>query len=337
MTKGARALSVVAMLVLTTAARAQPVEQFYHNRTITIVVGFTPGGGYDLYARLLGRHLSRHIPGNPIIVVQNMPGAGSLRATRFVYSVAPKDGTVIATGNRSIITDPLLNGADFDATTLSWIGTVTNETSVCAMWHTSPVTSWEHMFRREFTLGGSAPGSDPDTFGMILRNVFGAKVRLVTGYPGGNDINLAIERGEIEGRCGWSWTSLKSQKAEWLSSKKINLLAQFGMHRHVDLPNVPLVLDRASDDGQRQILRLLIAAQFVGRPFFASPGIPDDRKAALRNAFDATMKDPQFLAEAKGLDLEISPVSGGMIDKFLADLYRTPKDIVKKAVAAMQR
>ena len=196
-------------------AHAQSVEDFYRGKTVTILVGFTAGGGYDLYARLLGRHIGRHIPGNPPIVVQNMPGAGSLKATQFVYGVAPKDGTVLATVSRGMATEPLLNDAKFDATKLTWIGSITSETSVCATWQTSPVKTWDDMFKREFTLGGSATGADPDTFALILRNVFGAKVKLVTGYPGGNDINLAMERGEVDGRCGWSWSSLKSQK-NWL-------------------------------------------------------------------------------------------------------------------------
>ena len=307
-----KAMGAVIALASAVPAHAQSVEDFYRNRAITILVGFTAGGGYDLYARLLGRHMGRHVPGNPTIVVQNMPGAGSLKATQFVYSVAPKDGTVLATVSRGMVTEPLLNDAKFDATQLSWLGSITSETSVCATWHTSPVKTWPDIFAREFTLGGSATGADPDTFALILRNLLGAKVKLATGYPGGNDINLAMERGEVEGRCGWSWTSIKSQKTDWLRDRKISLLAQFGMEKNADLPDVPLVLERATNDEQRQVLRLLIAGQFVGRPFFAPPELPDDRKGALRQAFDATMKDPQFLAEAGRLDMEISPIAAAV-------------------------
>jgi len=325
---------VVAVLTLTAPARAQTVEEFYRGRSITVLVGFTAGGGYDLYARLLGRHMGRHVPGNPTIVVQNMPGAGSMKATQYVYGVAPKDGLTLATVSRGMVTEPLLNAANFDPTKLTWLGTITSETSVCATWKTSPVKSWDDMFKREFSLGGSAVGADPDTFALIMRNVFGAKVKLVTGYPGGNDINLAMERSEVDGRCGWSWTSLKSQK-NWLP--QINLLVQFNLEKNADLPNVPVALERAASDEQRQVLRLLIAGQYVGRPFFTSPDIPADRKAALRAAFDATMKDPQFLADAAKLDLEISPVGAATIDAFLAELYRTPKDVVSKAVTAIQK
>jgi len=325
---------IVAALALTAPARAQSVEEFYRGRSITVLVGFTAGGGYDLYARLLGRHMGRHVPGNPTIVVQNMPGAGSMKATQYVYGVAAKDGLTLGTVSRGMVTEPLLNAANFDPTRLTWLGTITSETSVCATWKTSLVKSWDDMFKREFSLGGSAIGADPDTFALIMRNVFGAKVKLVTGYPGGNDINLAMERSEVDGRCGWSWTSLKSQK-NWLP--QINLLVQFNLEKNADLPNVPVALERAASDEQRQVLRLLIAGQYVGRPFFTSPDIPADRKAALRGAFDATMKDPQFLADAAKLDLEISPVGGAAIDGFLADLYRTPKDVVSKAVAAIQK
>jgi tripartite-type tricarboxylate transporter receptor subunit TctC len=327
--------SIPIVLGLAAPAQAQPVEDFYRSRTITILVGFTAGGGYDLYARVLGRHMGRHVPGNPAIVVQNMPGAGSLKATQFIYSVAPKDGTVLATVSRGMMTEPLLNDAKFDATRLTWLGSIVSETSLCATWQTSAVKTWSDMFGRDFTLGGSATGADPDTFALILRNVFGAKVKLVTGYPGGNDINLAMERGEVDGRCGWSWSSIKSQK--WLRDGKINPLVQFGMEKHADLPDVPLALDRAANDEQRQVVRLLTAGQFVGRPFFAPPDIPSDRKGALRKAFDATMQDPQFLAEAAKLDLEISPLAAPAIDEFLADLYRTPQDVVRKAVSAVQK
>jgi tripartite-type tricarboxylate transporter receptor subunit TctC len=321
------------VLALAASAHAQSVEEFYRGRSVTILVGFTAGGGYDLYARLLARHIGRHIPGNPAVVVQNMPGAGSLKATQYVYGVAPKDGTVLATVSRGMVTEPLLNAASFDATKLTWLGTITSETSVCATWKTSPVKSWPDMFMREFSLGGSAVGADPDTFALILRNVFGAKVKLVTGYPGGNEINLAMERGEVDGRCGWSWTSLKSQK-NWLP--QINVLVQFGLEKNADLPEVPLALDLARNDEERQVLRLLIAAQYVGRPFFTSPDIPADRKAALRAAFDATMNDPQFLQDAAKLGLEISPIAADHIDAFLRELYRTPNDVVRKAVAAIQ-
>jgi tripartite-type tricarboxylate transporter receptor subunit TctC len=328
------AAMLIAALTMTAPAAAQSVAEFYSGRTVTILVGFTAGGGYDLYARVLGRHIGRHIPGNPQVVVQNMPGAGSMKAVQYVYGVAPKDGSVLATASRGMATDPLLNNAKFDATKFSWLGSVTSETSVCATSRASPIKTWDDMFKREFTLGGSATGADPDTFALILRNLFGAKARLVTGYPGGNEINLAMERGEVDGRCGWSWSSLKSQK-QWL--EKINLLVQFAVEKNNDLAQVPWSIERAKDNEQRQVLRLLTAGQFLGRPFFSTPELPADRKAALRAAFDATMNDAQFLAEAKKIDMEVTPVNGAAIDTFLADLYATPKDVVRKSSAAIQK
>jgi tripartite-type tricarboxylate transporter receptor subunit TctC len=326
-------VSIALALTFIAPARAESVEDFYRGKTVTILVGFSAGGGYDLYARLLGRHLGRHIPGNPTIAVQNMPGAGSLKATQNVYSVAAKDGLTLATISRGMVSDPLLKVASFDPVRLTWLGSITSETSVCATWKTSAVKTWDDMFKREFSLGSNALGDDTATFALILRNVFGAKVKLVTGYPGGNDVNLAMERGEVDGRCGWSWSSLKSQK-RWLPN--INVLVQFNLEKNPDLPDVPRAMERAKDDEQRQVLRLLIASQYVGRPFIAPPDIPAERKAALRAAFDATMKDPEFLAEAAKSDMEITPISGATIDAFIADLYKTPKDVVGKAAAAIR-
>jgi len=325
---------LIAALTLAAPAHAQSVEDFYRGKTVTILIGFSAGGGYDLYARLLARHLGKHIPGNPTVVPQNMPGAGSLKAALNVYSVAPKDGLTLATVSRSVVTDPLLIGSAIDPVKLSWLGTITSETSVCATWKTSPVKTWDDMFKREFAFGASAVGDDTAGFALIMRNVFGAKVKLVTGYPGGNDVNLAMARQEVDGRCGWSWTSLKSQK-QWLPN--INVLVQFNLEKNPDLPDVPRALERAAAGEQQQVLRLLIAPQYVGRPFFSSPDIPADRKAALRAAFDATMTDPEFLAEAAKADMEISPISGALIDAFVADLYKTPKDVVAKAAAAIQK
>jgi len=322
------------MLMFCVQAHGESAEDFYRGKTVNLVVGFSAGGGYDLYARLLGRHIGKHIPGNPSIAVQNMPGAGSLKATQYVYNVAAKDGLTLGSVSRGMLTDPLLSAANFDPTKLTWLGSITSETSVCATWKTSAVKTWDDMFKSEFSLGSNSLGDDTANFALIIRNVFGAKVKLVTGYPGGNDVNLAMERGEVDGRCGWSWSSLKSQK-HWLPN--VNLLVQFNLEKNPDLPDVPRALERATSDEQRQVLKLLVAGQYVGRPFFSSPGIPTDRKAALQAAFDATMKDPQFLAEAAKTDMEITPLSARAIETFLADIYRTPKDIVAKAAAAIQK
>jgi tripartite-type tricarboxylate transporter receptor subunit TctC len=331
------ALSFVPLLMAVQPGHAQSVADFYRGKTIQMLIGYTVGGGYDLNARVLARHLSKHIPGNPNIVPQNMAGAGSLRLANFLYNVAPKDGTAIGIVGRGMAMEPLIGGSatQYDARRYTWIGSVSDQVSLCATWHTSKVKSWDDMRKTDFTVGGEGSGSDPDMFATMIRSIFSVKIRLVSGYPGGNEINLAMERGEVDGRCGWSWSSIKSQK--WLRDGKINPLVQFGMEKHADLPDVPLALDRAGNDEQRQVVRLLTAGQVVGRPFFAPPDIPSDRKGALRKAFDATMQDPQFLAEAAKLDLEISPLAAPAIDEFLAEIYRTPQDVVRKAVAAVQK
>jgi tripartite-type tricarboxylate transporter receptor subunit TctC len=190
---------------------------------------------------------------------------------------------------------------------------------------------------KPFALAGEGSGAEPDSFARLLKNLFGAKVKLVTGYPGGNEMNLAIERGEVDGRCGWSWDSIKSTRPDWLRDKKINLLAVFSLQKAADVPaEVPLIADLAANDEQRQILRLHLAGQSFGRPFFTSPGLPPDRKAALRAAFDATMQDPEFVAETNKVKLEVSPTSGAEIDRLLAQVYDTPKEVIEKAKQAIK-
>ncbi len=331
------AVFVAAILVLPVPVRAQSVADFYHGKQVQMLIGYSAGAGYDLYARVLARHMGKHIPGNPTLLAQNMPGAGSLKLANYLYAQAPKDGSVVGMVSRGMATEPLFGDAKFDPTKFTWLGSITSEVSVCATWHTSPIKSWSDITAKNFTLGGMGTGSETDTFASLIRNMFGAKLRLVSGYPGGNDVNLAMERGEVDGRCGWSWSSIKSQKAAWLNEKKINLIVQMGMAKHADLPNVPSLLDLAQTDEQRQMLRLIFAQLVLGRPFMAPPGIPEDRKAALRAAFDATMKDAEFLDEAAKIDLEISPVNAAAIDELLAGLYKTPKSVVEKAAAAISK
>jgi tripartite-type tricarboxylate transporter receptor subunit TctC len=328
---------VIAALGLAFPAKADPVEDFYRNRTVAVVIGYSVGGGYDTYARVLARHMGRHIPGNPTLVPQNMPGAGSLKAANYLAGVAPKDGSTFGIVGRGLAMEPLLGGANFDAVKLTWVGSITNETSVCGAWHLSPVKKWDDIFAAEFKVGGNGSGSDPDVFALVMRNIFGARIKLITGYPGSSDINLAIERGEIEGRCGWSLSSLKSRNPTWLSEKKFNLLVQFALAKSPELPDVPLIMDLTTSPEQRQILRLILARQVMGRPFLAPPGVPAERKEALRRAFDATMRDPEFLADAEKADLEVNPVAGEAIDALLAELYQTPKAVADKAARAIQK
>ena len=321
-------------------ARAQSVEDFYKGKTINLVIGYSVGGGYDLYARHLARHIGKHIPGRPSVVPQNLTGAGSLRAANFIYAAAPKDGTTFGTFGRTIAISPLLQGsaqtAQFDGTKFTWLGSVTNDVSTCITWHAAPVKTWSDMLEKTVTLGGEGPGADPDVFALLYKNVFGAKVKLVTGYHGTNDTVLAMERGEVDGLCGLSWSTLKSRHMQWIKDKKINILIQAAFRKQPELAHVPLVTELANPD-QLRILKFILTSQEMARPFAAPPGIPDDRKAALIAAFERTMKDPEFLSEAEKLNLEVNPVSAKAIDDMLAELYAAPKDVVEKAAQAVAK
>ncbi len=329
--------AISAAAVISTPAHSQSVAEFYKGRSMTMIIGFSAGSGYDIYARLLARHMPKHIPGNPTIISQNMPGAGSLRAAQYVANVAPKDGSVIGTMSRSLPVEPLLSDAKFDGRGFTWVGNIASNNSLCATWHEAGIKTWQDVLTKPFVLGGQGPGSDLDNFALVLKNVFGSKIKLVSGYPGGTEVNLAVERRELDGRCGWSWDSIKATKGEWLRDKKIDLLVVFALERAADLPaGVPLILEKAQNEEQRQILRLHLAAQAFGRPFFAPPGIPEDRKAALRAAFDATMKDPEFVAEATKAKLDVIPSTGAEIETILNRIYATPADVVAKAKLAVK-
>jgi tripartite-type tricarboxylate transporter receptor subunit TctC len=317
---------------------AQSVEEFYEGRSVDVLIGYTAGGGYDSYARVLARYMGKYIPGNPTLVPKNMPGAGSLKLANFLANVAPKDGSVFGIIGRGIPMEPLLGGegTEFDPLTMTWIGSVTNEVSICASWKTSEVKTWPDLLQKELIVGGTGSGADTDTFPLVLRNVLGAKLKLISGYPGGTDVLLAMERGEVGGRCGWSWSSVKSIHPEWVKDGTINILAQLSLNKHPDLPDMPLIMDLTQNDEQKQILRLIFSRQVMGRPFVAPPGLPADRATALQTAFMETMKDPEFLAEAQKQDLEVNPVSGAEIQALLVDLYETPKEIADKAAAAIK-
>jgi tripartite-type tricarboxylate transporter receptor subunit TctC len=335
--KGVLWIAVVCV-ALSAPARAQSVADFYKGRNLDLYIGYSVGGGYDLYARMLARYLGKHIPGNPTVLPQNMPGAGSLRLTNWLYGAAAKDGSVIGAISRGTAFDPLLSrpGTAFEAMKFSWIGSANNEVSVCVSSSRSGITTFDDMKTKEIVVGAAGVSSDDDQFPRVINAVFGTKMRVVSGYPGGNDVVLAIERGEVNGRCGWSWSSMKSAQASWLTEHKVHILAQLALSKHPDLPNVPLIIDLAQNDEQRQILRLIFARQGLGRPFVGPPGIPADRLAALREGFEATMKDPNFLAEADKLKLEVNPLTGAQVEDLVKQVYTgTPPEIAKRAAALL--
>jgi tripartite-type tricarboxylate transporter receptor subunit TctC len=329
------AFGAVVQIASVGASHAQAVADFYRGRNVTLVIGFSVGGGYDLYARLLSRHLGKHIPGQPNIVPQNREGAGSERATLYLYNAAPKDGSVIGTFSRSMAVAPLLANAPFDATRLSWLGSISSDVSVCMTWHTSPIRTFEDMLVKPFTMGGLGRDADPDIFANVLRNVFGAKLKLVSGYPGTSDATLAMERGELNGMCGISWSTAKARHTDWMKARKVNMPVQFGLRKEADIADVPAVIDLVKGEEQSRMVRLILAGQAMARPYAAPPGIPDDRRRALIAAFEATMQDPEFLADAEKQQADISPVSAAEIEKLLTDVYATPKDIIAKAAKAI--
>jgi tripartite-type tricarboxylate transporter receptor subunit TctC len=334
--RSALAAALIAMVPV--PASADAVADFYKGKNVDLMVGFSAGGAYDLYARMIARHMGKHIPGTPTMVVKNLDGGGSLRLANALYNTMPKDGTVFATIARGAAFDPLFGNAaaQFDATKFGWIGSANDEVSVCAAWHTSGISKIEDIFTKELVVGGTGPSADTDQFPRIVNAVLGTKMRVVTGYPGGNDVSVAMERGEVGGRCGWSWSSIKTTKQDWYDQKKINIFVQLSLQKHADLPNVPLILDLAKTPEQRQIFTLVFARQALGRPFLAPPGLPPDRLEALRKAFMDTMKDPEFLAEADKAKFEITPLDGARAQQIIADAYKVDPAIAKKTAELMK-
>jgi tripartite-type tricarboxylate transporter receptor subunit TctC len=328
---------LVAPLTLSRLAAANEIEDFYRGRTLTVLISYTVGGGYDLYGRLLARYIGKHIPGNPSVIPENMPGAGGLRASNFLYSAAPKDGSVIGTFSRSIPTMPLVTPQDarFDGRAFSWIGSMSGDTSLCLTGAKSQVKTFQDMLTKPVVMGGQFAAADSDIYAHLYKNIFGAKIKLVSGYPGTNDITLAMERGEVDGICGLSWGTLKVAHSDWIKDKSVNLLVQAALKKDPELPDVPLALDLIDDPQKKQVLYINFAPQAIGRPFAAPPGIPADRKAALAKAFDETMKDPDLLAEAAREKIDIGPMSGHEVDELLAKLYAIPADVIEKASKAI--
>jgi tripartite-type tricarboxylate transporter receptor subunit TctC len=333
---------VAIALTLATApniAEAQSVEEFYRGKTINMIIGYSVGGGYDLYGRLVARHIGKHIPGRPNVVSQNITGAGSLRAAQYIYTVAPKDGTAIGTFGRTIATTPLLApaSAQFDGSRFSWLGSVTNEVSTCITWHASPAKTWNDFLQKEIAIGGEGPGADPDVYALLYKNVFGSKLKLVAGYHGTTDIVLAMERGEVDGLCGISWSTLKARYTPWMNEKKINIVVQAALKKQPELDHVPIAHELTQDREKLQILKLFLASQEIARPFAAPPDLPAARKNALIAAFANTMKDVEFLAEAQKLNLDVNPLGANAVDQIIAELYATPKNILEKAALAITR
>lgn len=327
---------VMTALMAVPPVSADAVSDFYKRKRITIYVGYSPGGGYDRYSRTLARYFGKNMPGKPRMVVKNRPGAGGMILANEVYNSLPQDGSVIGAIGRGLPTEPLLGNkeAKFDGRKFNWLGSMNNEVSLCVAWHTIPVNFWQDMKTRGLVVGGTGAGADTDTFPLVINNILGTKMKLVTGYPGGNDINFAIERGELEGRCGWSWSSIKTTRAKWLKEDKIKLLLQMSTAKHPELPDVPFVMDFAPTNRDVQVLKMIYARQLWGRPFMVGPGVPKARVDALKAAFIKTMKDPNFIKDAKKQKLENAWIDGERVQKGITELYNYPKDVIAAAAKA---
>jgi tripartite-type tricarboxylate transporter receptor subunit TctC len=316
-------------------AAAQTVEQFYRGRQIELVIGYPPAGSNDVYARLLARHIGRHIPGNPTVVPQNKPGAGSFVALGHVFNVAPKDGSVLAIGAPTAALDEKLGsqGVRFKAAEFNWIGRIDSLINIVFLWHTAPVKSVADALVTESKLSGTGVGSTVSIYPTVMNNVLGTKFKLVMGYKGSSEAQLAVERGEVDGHST-SWTAVKVGHPDWRPDKKINIIVQFALKKHPELSDVPTVVELARNDEQRQILRAVMNATEIGSAFFTTPGAPADRVAALRRAFEATVKDPEFLAEAARTQLTIGPLPGEELQSLVTEVTSLSPELLEKVKAA---
>jgi tripartite-type tricarboxylate transporter receptor subunit TctC len=320
------------------ASAQQDVADFYKGKTLRIIVGVGVGSGFDINARVLAHYLPAHIPGNPSVIVQNQPGAGGVTMASALYNNGPFDGTTVGASFSGTPMLPLLQpgSARFDPLKLIWLGSTNRETQVTYVWHTAPVQKLADLLTKELIVGAQAPGSTQYDFPILLNHLFGAKFKVVTGYESTPKIHLAMESGEVQGNGASNWSTLKAIGASWIADKKVRIIAQWGIKPNPELSDVPLIFDLAKTESDRQALALAVARVEFGRPFFLPPNVPAARVEALRRAFDATMKDPGFMAEEEAAKLEIDPASGEQVAALIEQLYRTPPDTVARVRAAME-
>ncbi len=311
-------------------ASAQNLANFYRGKTVRLIVGASAGGGFDVYSRVIAQHLTRHLPGSPTVIVQNMAGAGSLVAANYIANVAPKDGTVIGAPNPAIVTNALFypERVKFDAKKVMWIGSALRETHVATSWYTTHIAKFEDTFGQDFFVAGS--GGTTNIYPVLLNAVLGTRFKLVPGYPGTAEGNLAMERSEVDGIGAITWASVKATQGEALRDHRLRILVQFGLMRHKELPEVPWIFDYARTDKDRAALKLVLTTQEFGRPYLVAEGVPQNVVLALRNAFDETMQDPAFRADAAKRHLDLDPTRGAEIQSVVDDIYKTPPDIVDR-------
>src|SRR5262245_48934358 len=329
MRKTLTALILITSGLVGTAADAQQT---------TMVVGFPPGATYDIYTRTFARHLGKHLPGKPNVIVQNMAGAGTLRSANFLYNQAPKDGTTIGMLARGLAMQPLLDmtGIQFEARKFNWIGSISSDVSLVLSWHTRPFKTIDDLRKNEMVVAGTGSGADSVIFPYILNGVLGTKMKIVTGYPGAADFLLAVERQEADGTAGVSWSGILASRPEWISDKRINVIVQLGLKRHPDMDPAPLVMDFAKNDSDRGVLELIFARQDMAYPIVAPPGTPPERVTQLRQAFEAVMHDGEFLADAKKQHLETAFMRGEQIEKLIERIYASRPEVIARAVSAIE-
>jgi tripartite-type tricarboxylate transporter receptor subunit TctC len=331
------ALISAACVCAAAPAGAEDVAAFYKGKQLRFVVGSAVGGGYDLFARAVARHMIHHIPGEPSIIVQNLPAAGGIVMVNQLYAQAPKDGTVIGVPINGMPTAPMLmSGTQFDSSKLIWIGSTNREAYVAYIWHTVPIKSITELAEKELTVGATTPGTSMVDFPLLINDVLGYKFKIIRGYGGTSQIDLAIERGELQGNGALGWASLRARLQHWIDDKLVRVLAQYGLTRYPELADVPTMLEFAKTEPDRQAMKMLFARTEYGRPYFLPPDVPTERVQALRRAFDATMKDPAFLAEAAKLQLDVSPMTGEEVQTLVGELASTPPEIVARVRAALE-
>ena len=330
------ALFIAALLGAATAGRAQGVAEFYRGKTINLIIGTSAGNDYDFRGRLIARYLGKHLPGQPVIVPRNMPGGGGVQAANWIANIAPRDGTVVHMIMANMMASQAMGlpGVEFDTRKFQWIGNTSSTPNVVAAWHTSGVRTIEDVRKRELVVGAPM-GTAGALYPVLMNALAGTKFKLVTGYPGGNEVSLAMERGEVDGRGSNSWAAWKSTKPEWVRDHKLNILVQIGLKRAPDLPDVPLMLELATNDADRKLLEFISAETEVARSLVTTPGTPPERVEALRRAFDAMIKDPEFLAEAAKSDMDISPATGEESQKIADAIVNTPPEIAARARAML--
>jgi tripartite-type tricarboxylate transporter receptor subunit TctC len=333
------AVAAIASALASQGACAEPAAEFYRGKTVTIYVGFGPGGGYDAYGQLLGMHMGRHIPGQPTVIVKHMPGAGSLALANFLYNVAPADGTAFGIVAANIAFTPLIGApqekatAKYDPARFSWLGSLEKFTAIGIAWHTSGFKTIEDLKQRELRFGSTGPASGAEGYAVLLNELLGTKNKAIRGYRGSNDITLAMEKGEVDGFYGWCWTCMKADRPYFITEKKVNVLVQFALEPEPEMTalGVPFILDLLKDSKDKEVVRLVLGNLAMSRPFVAPPALPPERLKTLREAFVATSEDPLFLASAKKAGRDIAVLKGEEIDALIRASYALPKEIVARA------